>query len=114
MYELSLERLQQPEHYRQVVLQLRKDKALHDLVQLVLATAIEKIRPSRFHIQPEKYGISNGRIDLALYHTPRTIVHIELIASCQNGHVFRDTTSLLASRADARLAILIDPDVDPT
>jgi hypothetical protein len=78
----------------------------------VLKRTIKQTFGERFNLQPEKYGISNGRIDLALYHTPRTIIHFELIATCRNGHVFRDTSSLLASRADEKLAILIDEDLE--
>ena len=65
------------------------------------------------HIQAEKNGISNGRVDLVVYDSTRSLVHFELIASNSNNHVFRDTTSLLNSMADTKLAILIDEDLDP-
>jgi hypothetical protein len=111
--DVLLQELQTPARYRQLVLELRKKRKLHDFVQWILMGTINNAFGQNFSVQPEKYGISNGRIDLALFHTPRTIIHFEFIATCQNGHVFRDTTSLLGSRADEKLAILIDKDVEP-
>lgn len=101
-----------PNLYKSVILDLRHENALHGFVEWALKRTIKQIFGERFSIQPEKYGVSNGRIDMALYHTPRTVIHFELIATCRNGHVFRDTTSLLASRADEKLAILIDEDLE--
>lgn len=112
-YELFFEEIQKPERYKDTILGLRHKYKLHEFVEWALKRLIDSKFENRFSIQPEKYGISNGRIDMALYHTPRTIIHFELIATCSNGHVFRDTTSLLASRADEKLAILIDEDLDP-
>jgi hypothetical protein len=97
--------------YKDTILDLRHDHRLHEFVEWAVKRVIDSKFENRFSIQPEKYGISNGRIDMALYHTPRTVIHFELIATCSNGHVFRDTSSLLASRADEKLAILIDQDL---
>jgi hypothetical protein len=110
--EALFEEIQKPETYKDIVLKLRRGNRLHDFVEWVLKRQIKETFGERFSLQPEKYGISNGRIDLAVYHTPRTIIHFELIATCRNGHVFRDTSSLLASRADEKLAILIDEDLE--
>ncbi|HEV2664723.1 MAG TPA: hypothetical protein VG324_07425, partial [Blastocatellia bacterium] len=112
-FEAFFEEVQKPERYKNTILHLRSKYRLHAFVEWVLKRLIDSKYENRFSVQPEKYGISNGRIDMALYHTPRTIIHFELIATCSNGHVFRDTTSLLASRADEKLAILIDQDLDP-
>lgn len=110
--EALLEEIQKPETYKNTILELRSGNRLHDFVEWVLKRKIKETFGERFSLQTEKYGISNGRIDLALYHTPRTIIHFEFIATCRNGHVFRDTSSLLASRADEKLAILIDEDLE--
>lgn len=112
MREAFFEEIQKPENYKNIILELRSRNHLHDFVEWVLKRKIKETFSERFSLQLEKYGISNGRIDLALYHTPRTIIHFELIATCRNGHVFRDTSSLLASRADEKLAILIDEDLE--
>lgn len=110
--EALFEEIQKPEAYKSIILDLRRGNRLHDFVEWALKRIIQQTFGERFSLQPEKYGISNGRIDLALYHTPRTIIHFELIATCRSGHVFRDTSSLLASRADEKLAILIDEDLE--
>jgi len=111
-HEGCYERIQTPNLYKNTILDLRSKSVLHGFVEWALKRKIEQAFGIKFSIQQEKYGVSNGRIDMALYHTPRTIIHFELIATCRNGHVFRDTTSLLASRADERLAILIDEDLE--
>jgi hypothetical protein len=110
--EALFEQIQNPDTYKTVIMELRRESRLHDFVEWVLRRTIKEVFGEKFSVQPEKYGISNGRIDLALYHTPRSIIHFELIATCRNGHVFRDTSSLLASRADEKLAILIDEDLE--
>ena len=110
--EKLIKELQDPNRYKDVILQLRSKNNLHDFFEWALEQIITQAFGNRFSIQPEKYGISNGRVDMALYHTPRNVIHFELIATCHNGHVFRDTTSLLASRSDEQLAILIDQDLE--
>lgn len=114
-YEAAIKLVNQDGRYVDAVLNLRQNKHLHALVELRLAELIKSVPgSSRLHVQPEKYGISNGRIDLAIYGEGRVVVHCELIASASNGHVFRDTTSLLGTTADTTLAILIDQEVDPS
>ena len=110
-WEEKLQELQGVSRYADVVRSLRRDKYLHPLVEWRLIELLKRAYPE-LHSQPEKWGISNGRIDLAAYINTRCVIHYELIASNSNNHVFRDTTSLLVSRADKKLAILIDSDVD--
>jgi hypothetical protein len=113
IYEAAIEMVNQDDRYVVAVRELRRKQQLHSLVELRLGELIRKMPDfSRLHVQPEKYGISNGRIDLAIYGEGRVVVHCEFIASTSNGHVFRDTTSLLGTIADTSLAILIDEDVD--
>lgn len=111
-FKRALRALQEEEAYEVEVLRLRKKKLLHDLVELRLGQLLGEELGPHAHVQREKNGISNGRIDLAVYER-KSVMHFEFIASCRNGHVFRDTTSLLGSSADVRLAILIDQDVEP-
>jgi hypothetical protein len=112
IWEEKLQELQEPSRYANVILSLRQVRKLHPFVEWRLAQIVKRANPE-LHSQAEKWGISNGRIDLAAYTITRRVLHFELIASNSNNHVFRDTTSLLVSRADAKLAILIDSDVDP-
>ena len=75
--EALFEEIQKPETYKTIILELRRGNRLHDFFEWVLKRTIQQTFGERFSLQPEKYGISNGRIDLALYHTPRTIIHFE-------------------------------------
>ncbi|WP_298321394.1 hypothetical protein, partial [uncultured Aquimarina sp.] len=120
-FEDVYEDLQDSNHYCDLIKHLRggiktekgTSSQLHNFSEWVLGSRITEFLDSNtFKIEPEKYGISNGRIDLALYHQSRSVIHFEIIASNSGGHVFRDTTSLLVSEADTKLAILIDPDID--
>ena len=81
-----------------------------------MAPRVSPTRPSRrpdaCSGQKNGYLEVKGRIDLVAYGGTRSVIHFELIASNSGGHVFRDTTSLLGSKADARLALLIDEDLD--
>lgn len=110
-YRAHMAALQTPDKYVEVVSALRKSKDLHPLVEMRLTELLRTLDPT-LHVHPEKYGISNGRIDVGCYVPGRAVMHLELIASASGGHVFRDTTSLLGSNADTRAAILIDEDVD--
>jgi hypothetical protein len=110
-WEEKLRELQDSSRYADVILSLRHVKDLHPFVEWRLAELLKRAYPG-LHSQPEKWGVSSGRIDLAAYVNTRCVLHYELIASASNNHVFRDTTSLLVSRADEKLAILIDSDVD--
>src|SRR5882724_8039421 len=112
IWEQKLQELQESSRYANVILSLRNGGKLHTFVEWRLAQIVKRANPE-LHSQAEKWGVSNGRIDLAAYTITRRVLHFELIASNSNNHVFRDTTSLLVSRADAKLAILIDSDVDP-
>ena len=112
IWEQKLQELQESSRYANVILSLRNGGKLHPFVEWRLAQIVKRANPE-LHSQAEKWGVSNGRIDLAAYTITRRVLHFELIASNSNNHVFRDTTSLLVSRADAKLAILIDSDVDP-
>jgi hypothetical protein len=112
-YAAVLSDLQDTSRYGDLVLSLRSDHRLHPLVEWHLGHLLCSPHAGHLHVQAEKYGISNGRIDLVAYEGTRTVIHFELIASNSGGlHVFRDTTSLLGSNADAKLAILIDEDLD--
>lgn len=107
-----LSELQDTSKYRDLVLSLRSDHRLHPLVEWHLGHLLCPFDTGHLHVQAEKYGVSNGRIDLVAYEGTRSVIHFELIASNSRNHVFRDTTSLLGSNADAKLAILIDEDID--
>lgn len=110
-WEQTLTELQDPEYYSEAVLELRRQQKLHPFVEWRIKSLVAEARPE-IHTQAEKWGISNGRIDLAAYVSARCVIHYELIATWRNNHVFRDVTSLLISRADSKLAVLIDTDVD--
>jgi hypothetical protein len=65
-YEFFFEEVQKPERYRDTILDLRHDHRLHEFVEWAVKRLIDSKFEHRFSIQPEKYGISNGRIDMAL------------------------------------------------
>jgi hypothetical protein len=111
-YAAVLSDLQDSSRYGDLVLSLRSDHRLHPFVEWHLEHLLRAHHAGQMHVQAEKNGISNGRIDLVAYGGTRSVIHFELIASNSGGHVFRDTTSLLGSKADARLARLIDEDLD--
>ena len=111
-YAAVLSDLQDTSRYGDLVLSLRNEHRLHPLVEWHLGHLLCSRQAGHLHVQAEKYGISNGRIDLVAYEGTRSVIHFELIASNSGHHVFRDTTSLLGSNADAKLAILIDEDLD--
>ena len=60
---------------------------------------------------PEGWGVTGGRTDLTVYLHQRHVVHIELFGSSST--VSRDVNNLHMSRADVRVALIIDKEADP-
>ena len=59
--------LQDPSRYGDLVLSLRRDHRLHRFVEWRLEYLLRAHHDGQMHVQAEKNGISNGRIDLVAY-----------------------------------------------
>ncbi len=91
------------------VLKERKAKRLHGIVEDRLVEIIAKIFPD-YHPIKEAQGLAGGRNDLLLFEFNGRKVLFEVFAS--HTQVTRDLRILDKTKADVKIAVLIDKDID--
>jgi hypothetical protein len=92
------------------ILELREKRQLHPKSEERIKQLLGKI-PIQNYGLPEGWGLTSGRTDLSVYLKHRFVIHFEIF-----GHpstVFRDVNNLHMSRADVKVALIIDEDADP-
>ncbi|HUW24121.1 MAG TPA: hypothetical protein VMW04_00675 [Patescibacteria group bacterium] len=91
------------------ILQLRKDKKLHGIVEARLKELFDKAYQGSCTLK-EAYGVTSGRLDTATFLWDGKIIHVELIAS--ESMVLNDINNLHQSSADLRIVVLMDEKID--
>lgn len=87
----------------------RKAKALHSIVESQLVRILNKICPD-YHPLKEPQGLAGGRNDLMLFEFNGRKILFEIIASYSQ--VSRDLRILDKTKADVKIAVIIDKDAD--
>ncbi len=95
--------------YRQQLLALRKANWLHALVEDALLKLLKEAVPD-FHPLKEPQGLAGGRNDLMLFEFSGRTVVFEIFAS--RTQVSRDLLILHKTKADKKIAVIIDKEVD--
>ena len=93
------------------LLDLRKKKRLHPTVEEKLVGVLKQVAPD-FHPVQEPLGLPGGRNDLLLFEFTGRKILFEIFASASQ--VSRDLRILDKTKADYKIAVLIDKDADPT
>lgn len=89
----------------------RHSKTLHKSVELRLEALLSKILPD-YHGVKELQGLAGGRNDLMLFEYSGKKVLFEIFAS--RSQVTRDLRILDKTKADVKIAVIIDKEIDPT
>ena len=95
--------------YRKQLLALRKAKGLHTAVENRLVELLDEAIPD-FHPLKEPQGLAGGRDDLMLFEFSGKKVVFEIFAT--QTQVSRDLLILHKTKADKKIAIIIDKEVD--
>lgn len=95
--------------YRQTLLTLRKANRLHTAVEDALMELLKEAVPD-FHPVKEPQGIAGGRNDLMLFEFSGRKVVFEIFAT--RTQVSRDLLILHKTKANKKIAIIIDKEVD--
>ena len=95
--------------YRKELLALRKAKGLHTAVENRLVELLKEAVPN-FHPLKEPQGLAGGRNDLMLFEFSGRRVVFEILAT--HSQVSRDLLILYKTKADNKIAIIIDKEVD--
>ena len=93
------------------LLELRKKKQLHPTVEEKLIDVLKQVAPN-FHPVQEPLGLAGGRNDLLLYESTGRKVLFEIFASASQ--VSRDLRILDKTKAECKIAVLIDKEADPS
>ncbi len=88
---------------------LRKDKQLHSVVEEKIISILSKIAPDLHPIR-EPLGLAGGRDDLMLFEFSARKVLFEIFASASQ--VSRDLRILDKTKAEVKIAVIIDKDID--
>src|SRR2546423_13506513 len=105
MNELTL-----PTGYIQWILQQRRMKLLHEAVEERLTKFLNIIAPG-FHPIKEIQGLAGGRNDLLAFEFTGKKILFEVIAT--KSQVSRDLRILDKTKADVKIAVIIDKEADP-
>jgi len=92
------------------LLDLRKKKRLHSTVEEQLVSVLKQVAPEFYPVQ-EPLGLAGGRNDLILFEFSGRKVLFEIFASASQ--VSRDLRIMDKTKADYKIAVLIDQDADP-
>lgn len=92
------------------LLDLRKKKRLHPTVEGKLIEVLKQVAPDLYPVQ-EPLGLAGGRNDLLIFDFTGRKVLFEIFASASQ--VSRDLRILDKTKADYKIAVLIDRDADP-
>lgn len=88
----------------------RQSKSLHSSVEVRLAAILSKVLPD-YHAVKELQGLAGGRNDLMLFEYSGKKVLFEIFAS--KNQVTRDLRILDKTKADVKVAVIIDKEIDP-
>jgi hypothetical protein len=91
------------------IIEKRKKKQLHGVVEDRLIKILNKVFPD-YHPVKEPQGLAGGRNDLILFKFNGRKVLFEIFAS--RTQVTRDLRILDKTKADVKIAVLIDKDID--
>ncbi|OGU59955.1 MAG: hypothetical protein A2V66_16265 [Ignavibacteria bacterium RBG_13_36_8] len=98
------------EDFSKFILPLREKNQLHSQVEANLSAIIDEIYPDCF--PSTECNVDGGRIDVFIHFQGSTTkIHFEIIAS--EYQVTKDLLLLGRSTADAKVALLMDKDLDP-
>ncbi len=89
---------------------LRKRKQLHSVVESRLVEIVYKVAPE-LHPIKEPLGLAGGRNDLMLFDFSGKKVLFEIFATASQ--VSRDLRIMDMTKADVKIAVIIDEDIDP-
>jgi len=92
------------------ILELRRSKKLHSAVEEKL-THLAGIVAPEFHAVKEPVGLAGGRNDLLMFEFSGQKVLFEIFAT--RNQVSRDLRILDKTKADRKIAVIIDPELDP-
>lgn len=93
----------------QEITRLRKAKHLHTAVEDRLAMLVNKISPD-YHPIKEPVGLAGGRNDLMLFEFNGKKILFEIFAT--RSQVSRDLRILDKTKADKKIAVIVDKEVD--
>ena len=96
--------------YEQSILELRRRKQLHSIVEKRLTYLLRRVIPEEALV-PEIYGVPGGRHDLMAFSFNGKRIVFELFFS--PSQVSQDLRLLERSTAEKKIAILLDHEVDP-
>jgi len=94
----------------QRIADLRRRKQLHTVVENRIMELASRVAPE-FYPAKEPHGLAGGRNDLMLFDFSGRKVLFEVFATA--GQVSRDLRILDKTRADVKIAVVIDREVDP-
>jgi|GEM_PF-1744868 len=94
----------------QTIGSLRKSRQLHTTVEKRIAQVLSKVVPD-FHPVAEPLGLAGGRNDLMLFEFSGKKVLFEIFATASQ--VSRDLRILDKTKADVKIAVIVDKEVDP-
>jgi hypothetical protein len=95
--------------YKERILSLRKAKFLHTVVEKRLMQLLGIATPN-FHPVKEVQGLAGGRNDLMLFEFSGKSVVVEVFATASQ--VSRDLLILHKTKADKKIAIILDKEID--
>jgi hypothetical protein len=99
-----------PHEYIEQIRQLRRKKKLHGYVEDRLIELLQDVAPN-LHPIKEPQGVAGGRNDLMLFEFTGKKVLFEIFAT--KSQVSRDLWLLERTKAEIKIAIVIDKQVDP-
>ena len=101
--------MENKQNFEDWILKNRKAKRLHGIVEDRLVAILTKIFPD-YHPVKEAQGLAGGRNDLILFEFNGRKVLFEVFAS--HTQVTRDLRILDRTKADVKIAVLIDKKID--
>jgi hypothetical protein len=90
--------------------ELREKRQLHPVAEARLKELLGKIPLQNYGLS-EAWGVTGGRTDLCVFLRHRNVIHFEIFGHPNTVH--RDANNLHMSRADVKVAVLIDEEADP-
>jgi len=96
---------------KQQILDLRKDKKLHKVVENRLIEILKKVSADQYTLK-EGIGTTSGRTDTTTFTGNGKVIHVEFIAS--KNMVATDINNLHQSSADRVIVVLMDEKYDPS
>jgi hypothetical protein len=87
----------------------RRSQLLHGEVEAKLIAMLERVIPQYYPVK-EPQGLAGGRNDLMLFEFSGRKILFEVFATASQ--VSRDLRILDKTKADAKIAVIIDPEID--